>query len=311
MLSYNCELSHIDVIGDGILANNKDPDKGIQLSLDNTKRAPRAPKLSLAKKILRTASESRLGLHSRYTIPQLSRQILKSDKITYANEYMRLLQLLGLITIGKTGDIRLTEAGLKLSTMFSDSGDLTNNDKRIFSELLLCTPLVNDFLQNVFYRNADNKLLDAPKPRTQGEITDLYLRYKKTASPATAERESRHIYNWLQQVDKIEYDKFSEKFYVIGDEANIEELERELRVVYSEIEKYKSNWVEIPRLRAIVCSKLLISRARFNELFIELLEKGEPTIEVDYGSISNPEVRDYGIRKADKVIYYLKISDKI
>ena len=276
------------------------------------KRAPRAPKLSHAKKILKAISESRLGFYSGYTRSQLSEQILKSDKMTYADEYVRLLQLLGLITVGERSDIILTDKGLKLSNMFSGSDDLTDNDKKIFSELLLSTSIVKYFLQNIFYKDAeDGKLLDMPKPRTQDEITKLYLRYKKTVGPATAERESRHIYNWLQQIGKIEYNKFSKKFYVIGNESNTKEFTRELKVAYLEIEKYKSNWIEIPQLRTVMCPKLQISVARFNELFIKLFKKGVPDIEIDYGSDSNPDVRDYGIRKVDKVIYYLKISDEI
>ena len=224
-------------------------------------RVPRAASISILKKIM-------LYLKDKIKINELM-AICEIDKRSYFLEYLKLLDILGLVHY-KNDLVILTSEGKVIKSKLSETKFISDNDCQIMKSEFLKLGFIRKFMLVVFNFDITNQRLSSGVCLTKDEITNKYLEYRKV-SQSVAERESRLIYNWLLGLKVLEtlpiIDKYKDNkvcYHVIGAEVSFEKFTNRIKpTVFRAIngKRKPSEWVEIPKVRNLFCIENNISKS--------------------------------------------------
>lgn len=272
-------------------------------------RVPRASNLTYLKNLISISQEK------QYVDELLN--LDKSKKKTYLIEYLKLLDILGLIKQHKSLFV-VTKKGMDLRASLSKTDSLDQNEIKIFKNVFLKLEIVKTFLINVFNFDVTTMKYPSGECLSKEDINERYLLYRKV-SISVAERESRIIYNWLLNLETIESFKnisgnnrgSTVCYSIVGRHMGFDEFSKKIKSsTFKAIKnsRQKSNWVEIPKVRNLFCIQNNILKSRFDELFVEYVTKNQFSFQLGTGSFLRKEVENEGIYVKDKLYFYIKLT---
>jgi hypothetical protein len=270
-------------------------------------RIPRAPNLKFAKRLLRRMSYSdSLGMDD---YRGMASSVIESNRSQYTNEYLKLLVALGFVRkINKV--ILVSDTSRKISKNFTEDDALSDYEMGIFLERLVENGTVRFFLDCIFGYDIKNCIwLKRSQPFDAKFIALRYIQLTGL-SVGTGRREARLLTNWLGQVGLVEQSYTGKYFLTVGT-LQYETFERVLEEEYSQLEASERSgigWVEIAPLQANICEEYNISKKVFDYYFRCLIEKSEGRISVSPGSAGLKDVRRFGVKLNNRLIYYMKFN---
>jgi hypothetical protein len=124
----------------------------------------------------------------------------------------------------------------------------------------------------------------------------------------TTDREARTLLGWSQQIDMVEFDGYSHRYYLIADRS-IEQKEflHNLKQAYLRIYEPKKQIALVPDLRITFCCQNKVSRALFDRYVLELEALMPSIVQLGKASSSREIVRRYGLHGKTFYYYYIKL----
>jgi len=275
------------------------------MKLERETRVPRAPNLRRAKLLLKkVAGDETLSVEKFRSI---GAKVLKSSYPQYADEYRKLLVLLGFIKRVKRFIVIPHETKL-ITNKFSSENKLSAYEIEVFRDRLLRINLIVWFLKEIFqYEPKGGK--SSSRALKLEDITKEYSNLTGL-SPTTSRREAKLMKDWLSQIGLLEQ-SYYKKYYLTFNTISFGKFEKLFGENYDEIKKSKASrtkWVEIAPIQASICEENNISRKTFANLFRRMVESNREMISISPGSASIEEVRRFGVRINDKLVYYVKFN---
>jgi hypothetical protein len=275
-------------------------------------RVPRADRLDLLRDILHLLAEfegvsgkRRLLYETRQSMGKTEACLL--DAATF-EDYLAAGQVMTLLE--ETGDaVSITEKGTSLVKMgLFGYPNLVQIEQVFFKNLILEYQPFRTFI-NVGFRkgfdfsNYQQILIDDECPKR----TELLRNYMKVKNHST-DREARTLLGWSQQIGLVEFDEYSQQYYLIRESPiDLDLFLKELYQIYLQIRDPVKKLSLIPELRATFCCSANISRKVFDETLLKLNELMPSKVQLGKASSSRDVVRKFGVHGKTFYYYYIKV----